>query len=130
MNVRWYSVVVDCKDAPALARWWAQVLDWKVGYEDAEESVIAPPEAFEEGASFSARGPGISFTPVPEAKTVKNRLHIDVAPPAAVDQGEIVAQLEAIGATRVDVGQDAESVTWVVLADPEGNEFCVLRPRD
>ena len=130
MNVRWHSVVVDCRDAPALARWWAEVLGWKVGYEDEEESVVAPPEAFEKGASLAARGPGLCFTPVPEAKSVKNRLHIDIAAPADQDQEAIVRQLEGMGARRVDVGQESDSVTWVVMADPEGNEFCVLRSRD
>jgi catechol 2,3-dioxygenase-like lactoylglutathione lyase family enzyme len=130
MDVRWHSVVVDSKDAPTLARWWAQVLGWKVGYESEEEVVIAPAEAFEEGASLSAHGPGLVFCPVPEQKSVKNRLHIDIAPPSQANQQQIVSELEAIGATRVDVGQDDSSVTWVVMADPEGNEFCVLRPRD
>jgi predicted enzyme related to lactoylglutathione lyase len=70
------------------------------------------------------------FVPVPEGKTVKNRLHIDLAPLAGDDQDAEVRRLEALGATRVDVGQDNEKVRWVVMADPEGNEFCVLSPRD
>jgi len=67
---------------------------------------------------------------VPEGKAVKNRLHIDVAPPASTDQGAEVERLIAMGATHADVGQERDKVTWVVLADPEGNEFCVLSPRD
>ncbi|MCU1658318.1 MAG: hypothetical protein JWO57_2974 [Pseudonocardiales bacterium] len=67
--------------------------------------------------------------PVPEGKQVKNRLHLDLAPRASDDQAADVARLVSLGATRVDIGQD-ERATWVVLADPEGNEFCVLSPRD
>jgi len=68
--------------------------------------------------------PTIVFVPVPERKSVKNRVHIDVNP---IDrtQAEEVERLEALGARRVDVGQG--DVGWVVMADPEGNEFCVLR---
>ena len=68
--------------------------------------------------------PDLLFLKVPEAKSLKNRLHIDLRPD---DQQAEVSRLEALGAVRVSVGQTAE-VTWVVLADPEGNEFCVLRP--
>jgi hypothetical protein len=67
---------------------------------------------------------------LPEDKTVKNRLHIDVAPPANGDQAAEVRRLEALGARPADVGQDAGTASWVVMADPEGNEFCVLRARD
>jgi Glyoxalase-like domain len=73
---------------------------------------------------------GWCFVPVPEGKNVKNRLHIDLAPPEGEDQAAEVRRLEALGASRVDVGQDPGQVTWVVLADPEGNEFCVLSARD
>jgi hypothetical protein len=68
------------------------------------------------------------FVPVAEGKQVKNRLHIDLAPRAADDHAAEVARLEQLGARRVDVGQGESP--WVVLADPEGNEFCVLTPRD
>ena len=68
----------------------------------------------------------LSFVTVPEAKTVKNRLHIDLNPD---NQEAEVARLLGLGAKRVDVGQNDE-VTWVVMADPEGNEFCVLTARD
>jgi predicted enzyme related to lactoylglutathione lyase len=128
MSVRWYSVVVDCADIAAQARFWAGVLDWQVVYEAADEIVVAPERA--RNQLVSERGPGLIFVPVPESKTIKNRLHIDVAPPADQDQGEEVRRLEALGATRVNVGQDPENVTWVVMSDPEGNEFCVLSARD
>ena len=70
------------------------------------------------------------FISVPEGKTVKNRLHLDVSPPPDGDQEAEVRRLEALGARRVSVGQDPGAVSWVVMADPEGNEFCVLTPRD
>ena len=72
---------------------------------------------------------GLVFVPVPEGKTTKNRLHIDLAPHISQDRDAQIEDLLARGATRVDVGQD-EDVTWTVLADPEGNEFCVLSSRD
>jgi hypothetical protein len=124
-------VVVDCIDVAAQARWWAQVLDWKVAYEAADEVVLVPPHAFTTGPSLppEERGPGLVFVPVPEGKQLKNRLHLDLAPRADDDQEAEVSRLEALGAKRIDVGQRPES-TWVVLADPEGNEFCVLSPRD
>jgi Glyoxalase-like domain len=132
MSVRWYSVVVDCHDIVAQSLWWARVLDWRVGYQAADEVALVPPEALAGTRTELARdpGPGLVFVPVAEGKSVKNRLHIDLAPPAGADQAAEVRRLEALGARRVDVGQDQDKVTWVVLADPEGNEFCVLSARD
>ncbi|GAA4924477.1 VOC family protein [Streptomyces coeruleoprunus] len=116
MAVSLYQICIDAHDIAGLARFWAQVLDWKVLYEDDEEVVIGTgPHAL----------PGIVFLPVPEGKTVKNRLHLDLTPD---DQDAEVARILALGARRADVGQGDE-VSWVVLADPEGNEFCVLRPQ-
>jgi hypothetical protein len=131
MSVRWYSVVVDCRDVPAQARWWADALGWTKVYEAPDEVVIVPPHALTKAAEtpVDERGPGLVFVPVPEGKTVKNRLHLDLAPRADDDQSAEVERLLALGASRVDVGQ-GESTSWVVLADPEGNEFCVLSPRD
>jgi predicted enzyme related to lactoylglutathione lyase len=114
--LRWYSIVVDSRDHHALARWWAQVLGWQVVYEDDDEVGVAPAADAE---------PGLTFAPVPEDKTVKNRLHIDLAPD---DQEAEVRRLVSLGARHADVGQTTE-VTWVVLSDPEGNEFCVLSAR-
>ncbi|MFE7397895.1 VOC family protein [Streptomyces sp. NPDC057557] len=117
MAVSFYSVVVDTHDLPSLARFWCQVLDWKVLFEADDEIVI--------GADKSAV-PGITFVPVPEKKTVKNRLHIDLAPD---DQAVEVERIIGLGARRVEIGQGAD-VSWVLLADPEGNEFCVLTPKN
>ena len=131
MSVRWYSVVIDCKDVAAQAAWWADVLGWVVVYEAPDEVVIVPPHAMSKGDSIPVeeRGPGLVFVPVAEGKQVKNRLHIDLAPRASDDQAAEVERLIALGAARADVGQGS-TVSWVVLTDPEGNEFCVLSSRD
>ncbi|MFZ7088760.1 VOC family protein [Curtobacterium sp. RRHDQ10] len=130
MSLRWYSVVVDCHDVAAQARWWAETLDWRVVFDTEDEVVIVPPHALDEAhrVPLAEQGPGMVFVPVPETKTVKNRLHIDLAPGPDDDQAAAVQALLDRGAVRADVGQNAE-VTWVVLQDPEGNEFCVLSPR-
>ncbi len=132
MSIRWHSVVVDCDDVAAQSRWWAEALDWRQVYESEDEVVLVPPHALdpEREIPLFERGPGLVFVPVPEGKTVKNRLHIDLAPPANGDQAAEVRRLEALGARRVEVGQDSGMVSWVVMADPEGNEFCVLTARD
>ena len=133
MPVRWYSVVVDCRDIVAQSRWWAEALGWSLIYESADECCLVPPHALDQSREIPVeeRGPGLVFVPVAEDKQVKNRLHIDLAPRANDDQEAEVARLEQLGARRVDVGQSArDELTWVVMADPEGNEFCVLSPRD
>jgi hypothetical protein len=130
MSVRWYTTVVDCRDVKAQASWWALALGWVIAYEADDEVVVVPPHLLDEArpVPLSERGPGLVFVPVPEAKTLKNRLHIDLAPGPDDDQAAEVGRLESLGARRTDVGQGEAS--WVVLADPEGNEFCVLSPRD
>jgi len=117
MPSHFLSVNFDCADPHALARWWAQVLDYRVLYEAEDEVEIGRDDR---------TAPTLTFVPVPEPKTVKNRLHIDLNPD---DRDAEVERIVALGARRVDVGQDQTKVTWVVLADPEGNEFCVLRAR-
>lgn len=131
MALRWYAVVIDCRDVKKQARWWAEALDWKLDYESDEECGVAPPWADEDAgdAPWDRTGPGLFFVPVPEGKTIKNRLHIDLAPHTSQDRAAEIARLEKLGAKRVDVGQAAD-VTWTVMADPEGNEFCVLSSRD
>ena len=113
----WYTTVIDAHDVGGLARFWQQVLDYQVLYQADDEVVIGKDEHTE---------PALVFVPVPEGKSGKNRLHIDLKPD---DRDAEVERILALGATRADVGQ-GEEVTWVVLADPEGNEFCVLRSRD
>jgi len=133
MALRWYSAVVDCQDLHAQARWWAGVLDWQLVYEADDEAVIVPKHAenrpLQEG-EWAAAGPGLVFVSVGEGKTVKNRLHLDLAPHLCDDREALIESLLARGATRVNVGQDEGMVSWTVLADPEGNEFCVLSARD
>ena len=132
MSLRWYFIVIDCHDIAAQARWWAGVLDWQIVYEAEDEVDIAPRHVTEESlraTPWEQVGPGLVFGTVPEGKTVKNRLHIDLAPQLDDDQAAMVEGLIAKGATRAEVGQCVDEVTWVVLADPEGNEFCVLSSR-
>jgi hypothetical protein len=116
MALEWEQVIVDAADPVALGRWWARALEWVVVNDDPEEFEIRPaPE----------RLPGLLFARVPEPKTLKNRLHLDFRPS---DRDAAVARLLSLGATHVDIGQGEQS--WVVLSDPEGNEFCVLSSRD
>jgi predicted enzyme related to lactoylglutathione lyase len=118
MGLTFSGVVVDSTDPARAAEFWAAALGWS-GRESGErgEEIISPGEG---EAGYGP--PSIVFQPVPEAKTVKNRVHLDLYSP---DQAVDVARLEALGATRVDVGQGEER-SFVVLADVEGNEFCVL----
>jgi predicted enzyme related to lactoylglutathione lyase len=112
---RWENLVVDALDPARLARWWAEALGYQITYERPDEVEIrrTPDEL-----------PGLIFVPVPDAKAGKNRLHLDLRP---ADQEAEVERLVNMGARHVDVGQG--DVGWVVLADPEGNEFCVLKQR-
>ena len=122
MTLRFEQIVIDSIDPRALAAWWREALDWQTTYESPAD---APTEEIEvEIAPDGETHPSLLFVPVPEAKTLKNRLHFDFVPD---DQAIEVDRLIAHGATRADVGQ--KDVTWVVLADPEGNEFCVLSAR-
>lgn len=134
MALRWYTVVVDCRDVRAQAQWWARALNWALVYESEEECAVVPPQLAEEeqvpADRWAATPPGLVFVPVPEAKTAKNRLHIDLAPHTSQDREAEIRRLLDLGAQRVEVGQDRGTVTWEVLADPEGNEFCVLSSRD
>jgi catechol 2,3-dioxygenase-like lactoylglutathione lyase family enzyme len=120
MDIRLQCVTVDAHDPQALARFWADAIGWRLTYEDADEFALEPPEG-----DAAEGGPDILFVRVPDAKVAKNRMHFDLRPK---DQDAEVARLLALGATHADIGQ-GDAVPWVVLADPEGNEFCVLRPR-
>ena len=121
MSIRWQCICVDSTDPSRAAPFWEQALGWRRTYDSADEVVLEPPA----GSAEDGVSPDLLFLRVPEQKSVKNRLHIDLRPD---DQAAEVARLEALGAVRVDVGQSAEEkCTWVVLADPDGNEFCVLR---
>ncbi|GIG30356.1 VOC family protein [Cellulomonas marina] len=130
MALRWYTTVVEAQDHRALADFWRQVLGWEVMFEDDTQSVVIPPWAMEltEQLPFERVPPGLVFVPVEHAKAGKNRLHLDLAPHTSDDRDVEIARLLALGARRVDVGQG--DVPWEVLADPEGNEFCVLSARE
>jgi len=114
------EVVIDCRDPLRLARFWGDVLGWPVVDDDGGFSW-----ASSTGEPW-APPPLLVFVPVPEAKSAKNRLHLDVNP-SGCDQAEELERLLALGARRVDVGQG--DVPWIVLADPEDNEFCLLGRR-
>jgi catechol 2,3-dioxygenase-like lactoylglutathione lyase family enzyme len=120
MSIRIQSLCIDTTDPPALAAFWEQALGWRRTYDDPGEVVIEPPAGSREDGVV----PDLLFLRVPEPKTVKNRLHIDLRPE---DQAAEVERLEQLGARRADVGQGPD-VTWIVMADPDGNEFCILRP--
>ncbi|GGS05916.1 MULTISPECIES: VOC family protein [Streptomyces] len=128
MAGKFTELAIDCADPVALARFWCSVLDYEVqGVEEGEEVVTIGPPSVPEGKNRPGPvPPALTFARVPEGKTLKNRLHIDVNPTDR-EQDEEVERLLALGARRADVGQGGAS--WVVLSDPEGNEFCVLATR-
>jgi predicted enzyme related to lactoylglutathione lyase len=122
MAVSLHHIVIDTHDLPTLSRFWTQVLGWSVLSEREREIVIGPDEDAEVG---------ICFMPVNDDKVVKNRLHLDLNPGADVTPADREREIERIlglGARRVQIGQRGDE-SWTVLADPEGNEFCVLRPK-
>ena len=111
MSLRWQSICIDTPDPSGLARWWAELLR-STAEPDDDDWVV------------DAGGVTLLFGADPEDKVGKNRVHLDLRPD---DRDAEVARAEALGAIRVDIGQGEQ--TWVVLADPEGNEFCILRSR-
>ena len=117
MTSRFSELCIDCHEPRRLAEFWSAVLGWDITGSNGDEVEVADPDG---------SLPTLLFAHVPESKTVKNRLHIDVSPRDR-EQDEEVERIRALGATPVDVGQG--DVSWVVLADPEGNEFCVLSGR-
>lgn len=117
MTLRIACLTIDCSDPRRLADFWSQALGWSVDFEDDTEVAITPPQSAGDGTA------DLLFLRVHDAKQVKNRLHLDLRPD---DRDAEVARLQALGARRVDIGQRGDE-SWVVMADPEGNEFCVLR---
>lgn len=126
MVSRFTELAIDCADPRRLAQFWCSVLDYEVQEEDDGTVTIGSPAAPGRTSERGPVPPVLTFARVPEGKTVKNRLHLDVSP-ADRDQGEEVRRLLGLGARYADVGQGDQS--WVVLADPGGNEFCVLATR-
>jgi catechol 2,3-dioxygenase-like lactoylglutathione lyase family enzyme len=129
MGSRLTEIVVDCRDPVAQAAFWAAVLGYHVVRSAHGQVEIAAwpqePADLPEQVRQAPVVPALVFVTVPEGKTVKNRLHLDVRPADGSIEAE-VARLVALGARRADVGQGSQP--WAVLADPEGNEFCVLGP--
>jgi catechol 2,3-dioxygenase-like lactoylglutathione lyase family enzyme len=129
MGSRLTEIVVDCQDPVAQAAFWAAVLGYHVVRSAHGQVEIAAwpqePADLPEQVRQAPVVPALVFVTVPEGKTVKNRLHLDVRPADGSIEAE-VARLVALGARRADVGQGSQP--WAVLADPEGNEFCVLGP--
>lgn len=117
VNIRIQCICVDSSEPDRAARFWETALRWRRTFEDSDQVCLEPPVGSAEDGLF----PDLIFLRVPEGKAVKNRLHLDLRP---ADQAAEVARLEAAGARRVEVGQGA--VSWVVMCDPDGNEFCVL----
>ena len=112
------TLTIDAEDPGRLAAFWVEALDWQVIHQDDRQALIAP-------VLDRAEAPGaiaILFQQNADAKVAKNRWHFDLVPD---DQAAEIARLESLGARLVDIGQGEKS--WVVLADPEGNELCVLR---
>ncbi|MFI6801129.1 VOC family protein [Streptosporangium canum] len=124
MALRLVQVNFKARDDSALGRFWAQALGWGVSSEGPGVTNLEP-EGFvwPDPAGFY-----IDVVTVPDPETVKYRVHLELATTSAAHQAELVARLKELGATPADVGQG--DVPWTVLADPEGNAFCVLEPRE
>jgi predicted enzyme related to lactoylglutathione lyase len=114
VDVRIRTIVIDCADPPTLAPFWSAVTGYREEYGDDEWVSLADP---------AGEGVRIGLQRVPEPKSVKNRVHIDLW---AADEEASAARIQALGATRLWVSKDPQDV-FIVLADPEGNEFCVVR---
>jgi hypothetical protein len=129
MSTRLVHLIVDAQDPASLARFWAAALGW--------EPVVTSPDSDPEEVvdvwppGYSYPDPAavpLVFVPVPGSKTGKNPVHLDLASTSPSHQAQLVARLRDLGARPAQIGQG--DVPWVVLADPEGNELCVLEPRD
>lgn len=117
LKIGWLTI--DSHDPKKLGTFWKEALDLDVVFEDDDEFALSG------GGRMDSKW-NILFYRAPDEKSVKNRLHLDLIPDTST--AEEVARLESLGATRADIGQ--KDVSWIVMADPEGNEFCVLSPRE
>jgi predicted enzyme related to lactoylglutathione lyase len=109
---------LSCDGSQEVGYFWSAALGWPLVWDQDQETAIRSPDG---GPKITWGGPPV------RAKSGRNRLHLDIAPPAGGDQQAEVERLVSLGATRIDIGQ--REVDWVVMADPDGNEFCVLTPR-
>ena len=120
-NLRIQCLTIDCKNPRALAEFWAKVLGWEVTHENVNESYL---ERTVNG-EISPDYPDILFLRTNDEKVIKNRLHLDLRPN---NQEKEVNRVLSLGAKKIEIGQSSDSsTTWVVMADPEGNEFCILK---
>lgn len=119
MTMKISTTTFDCNDALPLAQFWGALLGWNVFHDDDPEVVVAPSYPPESGSA-------LLFIPVPETKTAKNRIHLDLTPTDRTRDEEVVRALE-LGATMYDDRREADGPGWAVMLDPEGNEFCILR---
>lgn len=129
MASRLTEISLDCHDPDRLAAFWTAVLDWVVLHHEPGLVEIGPAGRDDHELLDAVRtgpvAPTIFLAQVPEDKVAKNRIHFDVSPVDCAQEDE-VERILALGATRADIGQSGDE-SWTVLADPEGNEFCVLR---
>jgi predicted enzyme related to lactoylglutathione lyase len=109
---------IACDGSQQVGYFWSEALQWPLVWDQDKETAIRSPHG---GPKISWGGPPLM------PKSGKNRLHFDIAPPVHADQQAEVDRLVSLGARRIDIGQG--EVSWVVMADPDGNEFCVLTPR-
>ena len=121
MSLRVGCVTIDAEDCRRLGQFWAAALAWRVVSETEDGVYLVPQEVVGRDSAV----PGLLLFPCRDQKTVKNRVHLDLRPD---DQATEIGRLEALGATRAGIGQTGAE-PWVVMADPEGNEFCVLAAR-
>jgi len=123
MATRLVQIAMNAQDVDKVGRFWAEALGWGMSSEGPGVINLEP-----EGVVYpDPAAVVIDVIVVPEPKTVKNRVHVDLATTSTAHQAELVARLQGLGAAQADVGQG--DVPWTVLADPEGNEFDVLTPR-
>ena len=118
MPLQLVALCIDANDPLGLARFWAEALGWQIRDETTEEIRLLPTD----GTRLR-----LDFVPVPEPKAGPNRLHLDLTTTSLDDQLGSVAKLVGLGARHIDIGQRPDE-GHVVLADPEGNEFCVIEP--
>jgi predicted enzyme related to lactoylglutathione lyase len=118
VRIHIHNLTFDCADPQTLARFWSQLTGWNIYTDDDPEVIVAP--------SFPYDGMGLLFVPVPEGKTAKNRVHIDLQP-EGMTRDEAVMQAQALGGRVVGDHRNNDGSGWIAMADPEGNEFCIER---
>jgi predicted enzyme related to lactoylglutathione lyase len=124
MSLGLETISIDAHDPERIAKFWSEVLDYSTTYDSKDDPESNEPERVIELTPKDGSTTTILIIEVHDEKKTKNRVHFDLRPD---DQAAEVARVEALGARRVDIGQG--DVSWVVLADPEGNEFCILRAK-